>query len=116
VFENRVLRKILGPERDEETGEWRRLLTEELSELHCSPNIVRVMKSRLRWTGHAACMGDRRGVYRILVGRPEGEIHLEDQSVDGRIAFRQGYYIYFFQCFRKCEKPNEITCQKCHEA
>jgi len=110
-----MLREIFGPEREEVTGEWRRLLNEELSDLHCSLNIVRVMKSRLRWTGHVARMGDRRDVCRVLVGRPEGKIRLEDQSVDGRIAFRQGYYIYFFQCFRKCEKPNEITSQKCLE-
>ena len=54
------------------TGEWRRLHNEELNDLYCSPNIVQVIKSRrIRWAGHVACMGDRRGVYRVLVGKPE---------------------------------------------
>jgi hypothetical protein len=73
VFENRVLREILRPERDEVTGEWRKLLNEEFSDLYCSPNIVVVIQSRMRWTGHVARMGDRKGVCRVLVGRPEGE-------------------------------------------
>ena len=70
VFENRVLRRIFGLERNEVTGEWRRLHSEELNDLYCSPNIVQVVKSRrMRWAGHVACMGERTGVYRVLVGK-----------------------------------------------
>ena len=72
LVENMVLRRMFGPGRDEVTGEWRRLRNEELNDLYSSPNIVRVIKSRrMSWTGHVACMGEERGVYRVLVGKPE---------------------------------------------
>ena len=74
VFENRVLRRVFGPKRDEVTGEWSRLHNEELSDLYSLPNIVRVVKSRrMRWAGHVARMGEGRGVHRVLVGKPEGK-------------------------------------------
>ena len=74
VFENKVLRRIFGPRRDEVTGEWRRLHNEGLNDLYCSPNIVRVIKwRRMGWAGHVARMGEERGVFRVLVGKPEGK-------------------------------------------
>ena len=71
VFENRVLRRIFGHKRDEETGEWRKLHNEEL---YWSPNIVWVIQSRrLRWAGHVARLGEKRGVFKVLVRKPEGK-------------------------------------------
>jgi hypothetical protein len=74
VFENRVLRRVFGPRRDEVTREWRKLHNEELNELYSLPNIVRVVKSRrMRWAGHVPRIGEERGVHRVLVGKPEGK-------------------------------------------
>ena len=65
---------VFGPKRDEVTGEWRKLHNEELYDLYPSPNIVRAVKSRrMIWAGHVACMGERSGIYRVLVGEPEGK-------------------------------------------
>jgi hypothetical protein len=73
VFENTVLRRIFGPKRDEVTGGWRKLHNDELHGLYSSPSIVSVIKARrMRWVGHVARMGEVRGAYNILVGRPEG--------------------------------------------
>jgi hypothetical protein len=73
VFKNRVLSRIFGPKRDEVTGGWRKLHNEELHGLYSSPSIVSVIKARrMRWAGHVALMGEVRGAYNILVGRPEG--------------------------------------------
>jgi hypothetical protein len=74
VFENRVLRRIFGPKRDEVTGELRKLHNEELHMLYSSKNIIRQIKSRrMRWAGHVARMGEERNVYRVLMGKPEGK-------------------------------------------
>jgi hypothetical protein len=74
VFENRVLRRIFGPKRNEVTREWRKLHTEKLHILYSSPNIITQVKSRrLRWVEHVASMGEEGNVYRVLMGKPEGK-------------------------------------------
>jgi hypothetical protein len=73
VPENRVLRRLFGPKRDEITGEWRKMHSKELHNLYPSSNIIRQIKSRrIRWPGHAADMGEERKVCKVLVGKPEG--------------------------------------------
>jgi hypothetical protein len=74
VLANRVVRKIFGPKRDEVTGEWRKLYKEELNDLYWLLSIFRLIKARrMRWAGHVARMGERRGIYRVLVGKPSGK-------------------------------------------
>jgi hypothetical protein len=88
VFENRVLRRIFGPKRDGVTGGWRKLRNEELHNLYSSPSIIRIIKSRSwMWAGHVAQMGEKRNVYRLLVGKPEGKRSL------GRLRCRWIYNI-----------------------
>ena len=74
VFDSRVPRRIFGPKRDKVRGEWRKIHKLKPYDLYCSPNIFQVVKWRwMRWAGNVACMGERRGVYRVLVGKPEGK-------------------------------------------
>jgi hypothetical protein len=77
VLENGVLRRIFGPKRDGVTGGWRKLHNEELHNLYSSPNIIRIIKSRrIKWAEHVARMGEKRNVYRLLVGKPDGKSSL----------------------------------------
>ena len=78
VFDSRLLRTIFGPNRNEVTGEWRKLHNEELNDLYSSQNIIRVIKSRrMGWAGHVPRMGERRGAHRALVANLDGKIPLE---------------------------------------
>jgi hypothetical protein len=88
VFENRVLRKIFGPKREED-GSWRKLHNDELHSVYCSPNIVRVIKSRrLRWAGHMARMGRGEVFTGFWLGGPKGKDHWEDIGVGGMITLK----------------------------
>jgi hypothetical protein len=89
ILENVVLRGLFGPKRDGVTGEWRKLHNEELYDLYCSPNIVRMIKSRImRWEEHVENMGATRGVYRDLVGKLEERDHVGDPGIDGIIILK----------------------------
>jgi ribosomal protein L10 len=89
VFENKMMRRIFERKGGEVTRELRKLHNEELNVLYSSPNIVRVIKLRMRWAEHVARMGERKSVYRILVEKLEGKNHLGDPRVDGRITLRR---------------------------
>jgi hypothetical protein len=89
MSENRVLRGIFGPKRDEVTGVWRKLHNEELHDLYYSPNVQVIKSRRMRRAGHVAQMGEERGMYRVLVRKPEGKSHWGDPGTDGRIILRR---------------------------
>ena len=96
VSENRVLGRIFGPKRDEVTREWRKLHNRELNDLHFSPHIVRMIKSRrMRWTGHVARMGREEACKRFSWENLKERDHMEVLGVDGRIILRW--------IFRKCD-------------
>jgi hypothetical protein len=89
VFENRVLRRIFGPKRDEVMEEWRKLHSEELHNLYSSLDIIKQIKSRrMQCAGHAACMGEGEKCLRVLVGNPKERDHFKDGGIDGRIGLQ----------------------------
>ena len=89
MFKNKVLKRIFEPLKDMVRREWGKLHNEELNDLYSSPNIVRVIKSRrIRWAGHVARMGERRGVYRVWWGNLRERYHLGDPGLDGKIIIR----------------------------
>jgi hypothetical protein len=86
VFENRALRRVFGPKREEATGDWRKLHDEKLNDLYSLPNIVQVVKSRrMRWVVHVARVGEERGVHRVLWGSQRERDHWGDPDVGGSI-------------------------------
>jgi hypothetical protein len=92
VSENRGLRRIFGCKRDEETGEWRKLYIEEANDLYCAPNIIRMIRlTRMRWEGHVTRIGERRGVYRVLVEKLEGKRPLGRPECSWRIILRWNF-------------------------
>ena len=90
MFENKVFRRIIGPKRGGVTEEWRKLYNEDLNDLYCSSNVVRVIKSRIiRWAGHVARMGERGEAYTVFWwGNLRGRGRLGDAGVNGRIILR----------------------------
>jgi hypothetical protein len=89
MLENRVLRRIFGPKKDDVTGRWRKLHDEELHNLSSSPSIISMITSRrIKWRGHVACMRGKRNAYRILMGKPEGKRRLEDLDIGGWIILK----------------------------
>jgi len=89
LFENKASRRIFGPKRDEVIGERRNLHNVELNDLYWSLSNIRVIKARrMRWAVHVVSMGKKRGVFRVLMGKPEEREHLGDPGVDGRIILR----------------------------
>jgi len=90
LLENRTLRRIFRPKRDEVTGKWIKLPNEELNDLYSSPHFVWVIKPRrMTWTEHVTYMGERKALYTVLVGDIRESDHLEDTGVDGRIILRR---------------------------
>jgi hypothetical protein len=89
VFENRMLRRIVGSKRDEVTGAWRKLHNEELHNLHILPIVIRMIKSRrMRWAVHVARIGEKRNRCRLMVGKPEGKSSLWRQDMGGWIILK----------------------------
>jgi len=88
MFQNRELRRIFGSKRDEVTGEWRKLLKEELNDFYSSPNIARVIKLRMRWAGHVARMGRVEAYTGFWLRNLRERDHMEDPGIDGSKILR----------------------------